>query len=67
MSTMWDKWPAKVKITHGRGRCVINIPAKWARDMGLDEAEYALIHRTQRKILEVTAFHGPEDYKKYIP
>lgn len=67
MSVMLDKWPGKVKITHGRGRCVINIPAKWARDMGLDKAEYALIARKGRKKLELEVFHGPEDYKKYIP
>lgn len=66
MGIEFNKWPAQVKITHGKGRCVINIPAKLARETGLDKAEYALIARKGRKKLEVSAFHGPQDYKKYV-
>ena len=67
MTNVWDEWPKKVKVTHGKGRCVINIPAKWARDVGLDKAEYALIAMKGPKKLEVKKFHGPEDFKEFIP
>lgn len=63
MSTQSKKWPAVVKITHGKGRCVINIPTRLARETGLDQAEYALIRQTGKRKLEVREFHGPEDYK----
>lgn len=60
------KWPRPVKITHGRGRCVINIPADLARDMGLDKAEYALVWMKGNNKLEVKVFHGTEDFKEYV-
>lgn len=60
-------WPKVVKVTHGKGRCVINIPAKWARDTGLDKADHALVARKGLNKLEVSVFHGTEDFKEYIP
>ena len=66
MTTNWDKWPKKVKVTHGKGRCVINIPAELARRMGLDKADYALIAMNEPNKLEVRTYNGPEDYKEYV-
>jgi len=66
MDPLMKKWPKTVKVTHGRGRCVINIPAEWARDIGLDQAGYALISRKGVNKLEVKAFHGTEDFEEYV-
>ncbi len=59
-------WPKLVKITHGKGRCVINVPARWARELDLDKSEYALLHKVGDRILEVLPFRGGEDYKQYV-
>lgn len=58
--------PALVKISHGKSRCVINIPAKWARDTGLDKADFALVIKKGSNKLEVKRYDGEEDVKEYI-
>lgn len=66
MATMADRLPKVVKITHGRGRCVINIPRVWARELGLDKAECAFITKKPGKKLEVKVYEGSWDYKRYV-
>jgi len=58
--------PAMVKISHGKSRCVINIPAKWARDTGLDKAKYALIVKKGSNKLEIKRYDSDKDFKEYI-
>lgn len=58
--------PALVKISHGKSRCVINIPAKWARDLGLDKAGFALVVKKGSNKLEVKRYDSEKDFEEYI-
>lgn len=58
--------PALVKITHGKSRCVINIPAKLAKDVGLDKADFALVVKKGSNKLEVKRYDSEEDVKEYL-
>jgi len=59
-------WPVQVKITKGKSRTVINIPAKIARELGFDRAKYCLIKKIGEKKLEVKRYDGEEDFKEYV-
>jgi len=59
--------PALVKISRGKSRCVINIPVKLAKAIGLDKADFALVIKKGSNKLEVKRYDSDEDYAEYIP
>jgi len=59
-------WPYQVKVTSNKSRHVINIPAKLARETGIDKADYVLITKSADNKLEIKRYDSEIDYKEYL-